>query len=307
MNPLRRKARTCLILFCPLLLGICLKSDAGKAKRSLLYERAVQGTTSPVEGNVDIPAPTSQTTATQPSASPKKDDVPSAEDLAAKRAAAQAAYRRISLDVGALAAKDLLDDTYEGDNPKEVDRWLMAMLTKACGEDESRCSITLAAQSAQAAMEGHIKELHAKGKAGLAYVLAEATAGHADKEVKPKPLRGIDVAIAAHDPKLADRYAKEQTADREDEAQAVLALVSSLEGRHLDMPELVPSIDKDDPVRGILIRKALRHQYRTIKEWLLPLAMADCASGVPDKCDEAESLQKTLIELESVNATLNFL
>lgn len=115
------------------------------------------------------------------------------------------------------------------------------------------------------------------------------------------PLQGIDLAIAMHDPVLASDELKKLTDKEPDEPSKILALVSSLDGKHLDMPGLIPGIQKQDPIQALLIRKALRHQYMTTKNWLLPIAIQD------ENLEAIKALERKIVELEKVNQTIGFM
>lgn len=116
----------------------------------------------------------------------------------------------------------------------------------------------------------------------------------------PIQLQGIDLAIATHDPILASVELKKITDKEPDEASKILVLVSTLEGKHLDMPELMPGIEKQDPIQALLIRKALRHQYMTTRDWLLPVAIQN------EDLDAIHSLEQKIRELEKINETMKF-
>lgn len=117
----------------------------------------------------------------------------------------------------------------------------------------------------------------------------------------PIQLNDLELAIELKDPFIVSDELKKITDKEPDEASKILALVSALEGKHLDLPALIPGIEKQDPIQALLIRKALRHQYMTTKNWLLPIAIQD------ENLETIQMLEKKLQELEKVNTSIGFM
>ena len=183
----------------------------------------------------------------------------------------------------------------------QLRKLIMDRINAGCGKTEQYCKKREALLAAEAYMSANLASMIAKGKSGRAYNMAEALAGLVDPNDGMRPMRGIDVAVAASDSNLLDRYVKERIQDIDGPNDKVNELAGALSGYHLALPDLIHNLEEEDPARSTLIKQALRQQHESFYCFGIRAALAT------GNQDQADYMRSQLGELDSVNEDVDFM